>query len=560
MNLGKAVFFSRYFLPAAIFSLAINLFLLAPTVYMLQLSDKVIASRSEETLWLLTGFLVVSLLVMGMLEIVRTNLFAVTNNAIDVKYAPYLFRKMAESVTQRESASYTWALNDLATVKTFVTGHGMMALFDAPWLPIYVGILYLMNPILFYIIAFGTVAMLLLTVLTELLTKRPLVEASNHRRVATRYVDLTMRNAEVVNAMGMVDNIVARWAKVNNKALNAQTKAGMRSGTISGFTKFLRQLLQSLAMGTGTYIILKDPTFTPGMMIAGSILFGKALGPIEMLISSWKSIVEARGAYGRLNRFMKEQSTEVAETLELPPPTGQLVFEHVTYGIRALNRVILKDVSFAIEPGECLGVVGPSASGKSTLARLMVGVWRPVQGVIRIDGADMATWPSARLGPHLGYLPQDIELFAGTVAENIARLGEPDPERVIEAAQLAGLHDLILHMPMGYDTQIGEGGEFLSGGQRQRVALARALYGKPKFVVLDEPNSSLDAEGETALVNCLERLKATGVTTVIITHNPNYLNKVDKLLLMQFGNVAAFGPKQWVLERLGKPAAAPTAT
>lgn len=550
--MGRSAFLFKYVAPAAFFSLVINLFLLAPTIYMLQLSDRVIVSKSEETLWLLTGMLFVALLIMGLIEIVRARLFAITNNAIDAKFAPFLFRKMAETASLPEGSKYPYALGDLATLKGFVTGHGMIALFDAPWLPIYILILYFMNPILFYIIMFGTAMMLALTLATELLTRKPLGEAGTHRRNANRYVDLTIKNAEVVNAMGMLGNIIRKWNRVNNRALNVQTKASTRSGTISGLSKFLRQLLQSLAMGTGTYIILKDPTFTPGMMIAGGILFGKALGPIEMLIASWRSIVDARAAYRRLNYFIAETASAEGQQLELPPPTGQVSFEHVTFGIRTLNRVILKDVTFALEPGECLGIVGPSASGKSTLARLIVGVWKPIQGVIRIDGADLNTWPAERLGKHLGYLPQDIELFTGTVAENIARLDDPDSEKVIEAAKLAGLHDLILHLPNGYDTQIGDGGEFLSGGQRQRVALARALYGGPKLVVLDEPNSSLDNEGEIALVNALASLKEAGVTTVIITHNPNYLNKVDKLLVMQFGNVAAFGPKQWVLERISK--------
>ncbi len=550
--MDKFFFIKRFFLPVAIFSLAINVLLLTPTVYMLQLQDRVIAAKSEETLWLLTGLLCVALVVVGVMEVVRSRILVTANNAIDVIYAPYLLRKMLESASGDEDERQGYLLSDLQTVRSFLTGASVANLFDAPWLPLYAFLLYFMNPLLFFIMIVGSALMFGLTLATEYVTKRPLATAGASSRMASRFVDLSLRNSEVVGSMGMIDSIVKRWLSLNNHVLWLQTQAGVKSGTISGVSKALRQLFQALAMGTGTYIMLKDPTFSMGMMIAGGIIYGKALGPLEFVISGWKGMTEARTAYRRLERFMERAAKQQQTYMELPPPTGQITLEHVTFGIRSLNKVILRDISFSLEPGDILGVIGPSASGKSTLSRLLVGVWKPLQGTIRLDGADINNWPPERLGKYLGYLPQDIELFSGTVAENIARLEQPDSERVITAARLAGLHDLILHLPNGYDTQIGEGGTFLSGGQRQRIGLARTLYGNPRIVVLDEPNSNLDTEGEAALMATIDALKQAGVTTIVVTHNANYLNKVEKLLVLQYGSLAAFGPKEWVLARLKK--------
>lgn len=548
----KLFFIQRYFLPAAFFSLAINLLLLTPSIYMLQLYDRVITTRSKEALWLLSVLLIVALVVMGMIEVVRSRLLVKANNAIDLMYGPTLFRTMAGGATSPEGNQYFYALNDLYTMRTFLTGHGIMGLFDAPWLPIYMFILYFMNPLLFYVLLLGSGLMIALTFASEYLTKQPLAEANAASRTASRFVDLTMKNAEVVNAMGMLGNMTRRWSTLNNRALSLQSKASNRAGVISGATKGVRQIIQAMGMGAGTYIILLDPTFTPGMMIAGGILFGKALGPIEFVIGSWKTLIEARAAYGRLNTFMQECQQEPQCVMELPPPTGQMILEHVTFGIRSANKVIIRDISLSVSAGETLGIIGASASGKSSLARLLVGVWKPLQGVIRIDGADTNNWPPDQLGQYFGYLPQDIELFAGTIAENIARLDEPHADKVIAAAKLAGLHELILRMPQGYDTQIGDGGAVLSGGQRQRIGLARALYGNPKVIVLDEPNASLDTEGEMALVHALDHLKQAGTTTILITHNPNFLNRVDKILVMREGTTAAFGPKEWVMAQLSK--------
>jgi PrtD family type I secretion system ABC transporter len=411
-------------------------------------------------------------------------------------------------------------------------------------------LLYLMNPLLFGLLLFGSVLMIGLTAASEYLTKSCLDEANGASSAAMRFVDSALKNAEVVNAMGMAGSITRRWASLNDRAMALQTVASNRAGNISGITKFLRQFIQSMGMASGAYILLKDPSFSSGLMMAGGILFGKALGPLEYLITGWKGVLEARAAYSRLNEFFLTVEREEPTVMELPPPTGQLSVEHVTFGIRATGKVLVKDANFSLAAGEFLGVVGPSASGKSTLARLLVNVWKPLQGAIRMDGSNIGDWPSDRLGCHIGYLPQDIELFGGTVAENIARLDDPDPEKVISAATLAGMHDLILRLPSGYDTEIGAAGTVLSGGQRQRLGLARALYGNPKLLVLDEPNASLDTAGEVALAEALSQLKRAGKTTIIITHNPNFLQHVDKLLVMSGGEMVAFGSRELIMAQI----------
>ena len=545
--------FLAYFVAAGIFSFFLNLFLLSPSLYMLQVYDRVLGSRSVDTLYFITGLLLVALLVMGGMELVRSRLLVRANNAIDSQLAPYLLKKMTEGAVSPEGNQYAHGLRDLNTIQAFLTGSGIMALFDAPWMPIAMLIMWYMHFYLFLTALIGAVIMVGLTILNEIFTRKSLEEANNASRVAGRHVDLALRNAEVVNAMGMLKGVTRRWSGLNDLVIALQSGASNRAGAISGVTKFVRQALQSICLGVGAYIVLHEPTFSAGMMIAGTIVLGKALGPIEHLIASWKGFLEARIAYTRLDAFIKAQSLEI-EPMELPPPTGQISLEKVVFGIKTTNKVIIKDISFALNAGESLGIIGPSAAGKSTLARLLVGVWKPLQGTIRLDGADLQSWPSDKLGQYIGYLPQDIELFAGSIADNIARLEEPDSDKVIRAAQLAGLHEMILHMPNGYDTYIGEGGAVLSGGQRQRIGLARALYGDPKFIVLDEPNASLDQNGEVALLNALAYMRQLGTTVIVITHKISLLSNVDKLLVVQDGQLAVFGPRDAVFQHLQQQA------
>jgi len=546
--MNKLFFIKNYFLPTALFSLVINLLILSPMIYSFQLFGRVIQTKSIEAFWLLSLLLVIALLVMGALESVKASILVAANNAIDAMISPNLLRKMVEGASSPEQNPYHYALKDLNTVRTFVTGHGMIQLMEALWLPVYMLIIYLMHPYMLYALIFGSTLMWGATVVTGYLTAASLSEANKASSDTARFVDSAIKNSEAVNAMGMLPSLLNKWLFMNDRVMALQTQASRRAGRISGATKFLQQLTGALSMGVFAYISLQEKTLmNPGLMMAGFIIMGKATAPLMYITGSWKNIVDTRVSYIRLDNFFKQASLDPPVLMELPPPTGQIALEHVTFGIRASNKVILKDVSFSLAAGETLGIVGPSASGKSSLARLLVGVWKPQQGIIRMDGADISNWPSEMLGRYVGYLPQNIELFAGTIAENIARLDEPDSELVIAAANLAGLHELILQMPNGYDTQIGEGGDFLSGGQRQRIGLARALYGNPRLLVLDEPNASLDTAGETALINALIKVKTMGMTTILITHNPNYLSQVVKLLILQNGSVAAFGPKEWVL-------------
>ena len=546
----KLFFLKHFLLPAALFSFFNNMLLLAPMVFSMSLFTRVVPTHSEEVLWLLIVQLLLALFVMGALDIVRSRILISANNAMDAMLAPYVLNKMLQGATSPEENPYNYALRDLQTVRVFLTGSGIIQAFDVPWLPIYLLLLYFINPLLFGLLLFGSALMIGITVASEFLTRKPLAEAAGASRAAARFVDSAMNNAEVVSAMGMVPSLTRRWAALNDRVITLQAVASGRAGTISGATKVLRQFTQAMGMGAGAYIMLKDPSFSFGLMLGGGILFGKALGPLEYLIAGWKDIITTRGAYARLDAFFKTVKDDQPVVMELPPPTGQISLEHVTFGIRASNKVLVRDVSLTLAAGEFLGIVGPSASGKSTLARLLVNVWKPLQGVIRMDGSNTTDWPPDRLGRHIGYLPQDIELFAGSIAENIARFDDPDPEKIIAATTLAGMHETILRMPGGYDAQIGASGMTLSGGQRQRIGLARALYGNPKLLVLDEPNASLDAAGEQALVEAMVHLKKAGKTTIIITHNPSFLNHVDKLLIMQNGESAAFGPKDLVLAQL----------
>ncbi|MGB3210387.1 MAG: type I secretion system permease/ATPase [Desulforhopalus sp.] len=537
--------FKVFFISAAGFSFIINMLLLAPSLYMLQVYDRVLSGRSVETLVMMTLLLIVLLLMMGCLEMVRTKLLVEASSGIDDQMGAHVLRRMINNSVSLDQIPYMNGLRDLQLIKQFLTGSGILAFFDAPWLPAYMAILYLMHPIYFVVGILGAIAMLILAILNELSTRTPLEEAGVHGRQASQYIEMSLRNGEVVNAMGMHEGIVSRWRNLNSKVLSQQRKASHRAGAISGSTKFLRQTLQSVMLGIGAYLVLQDQS-SAGIMIAATIMFGKAIGPIEHAIGSWKVMIEARSAYGRLDAFLKSLPADVAH-MQLPPPEGHISVEHVTFGLRATNKVLLKDISFDLLPGEILGLIGPSAAGKSSLARLLVGVWRPLAGFVRIDGADLTTWRSEDLGQYIGYLPQDVELFAGTIAENIARLGVIDSEAVVKAATLAGVHDLVLHLTDGYDTHIGEGGVVLSGGQRQRIGLARALYGSPRFVVLDEPNANLDAEGEIALNNAIAELKRSGATVVIIAHKISLMASVDKLLVLKDGIQVMYGPREEIL-------------
>lgn len=539
------------FLHVGLFSLAINLLLLAPSIYLLQVFDRVITSRSSETLLVLTVAAIGALAIMAVLDLVRGRLLVAAGVVLDRALGQRVLFESLGGAARPGVAGYSYGYRDVGTLRAFLTGPGMFSLFDVPWLPLYILIIFLFHPWLGMIAMAGALLLLVLAVLNERLTRPSLDEFQLHSQKAGRYIEAGLRNAEVVNGMGMASSLAHRWLGQNSLASLAQAGAGRMAGNLGAATKFTRQAIQVAMLGAGAYLVI-ELHVTAGVMMAATIILGRALQPVELLIGGWRSIVEARAAYARLSTLVSDHP-ESRET-ELPHPEGAVVAERVVFAAKGNERVIIKGVSFQLAAGESLGLIGPSASGKSTLARLIIGAWRPVSGSIRVDGADVALRSRESIGRHIGYLPQDVELFFGTVAENIARLGEPDDEAVVDAAKRAHAHDFIVRLPRGYDTEIGEGGAMLSAGQRQRVALARALYGRPCLVVLDEPNAFLDGDGEDALLKTLEGLKSRRVTTILITHRPSLLASMDKVLMLRDGTVEAYGPRDSVIKQVMKPA------
>jgi len=544
----------RVFLTVGGFSLVINLLMLVPSLYMLQVYDRVLTSRSESTLLMLTLLTLGLLGLMAGLEWVRSRLLVRAGSMLDAELNSRIYNAAFEANLRGAGTNAGQAITDLTAVRQFVTGNGVFAFFDAPWFPVYLAVVFLIHPWLGIFAVCGAVVLIFLALANQWATRGLLAQANTASVQSNNDATNNLRNAEVIHAMGMLSNLRTRWYDKYGKVIALQGLASDRAGTITSITKFVRISQQSLILGLGALLAIEGK-ITPGGMIVSSILMGRALAPVEMLIGVWNQFLTARSAYDRLERLLKEFPAR-PESMPLPPPQGHVAFENVLAGAPGTQVPILKGVSFALEPGTILGVIGPTASGKSTLARLLVGVWPTVAGKVRLDGADVYAWDKEQLGNYIGYLPQDIELFGGTIAENIARFGEIDADKVIEAARQAGVHELILRFPNGYDTPIGNAGSFLSGGQRQRIALARALYGGPAFVVLDEPNSNLDEAGEAALVQAVQAQKAAGHTMVIITHRTSILSAVDKLLLLRDGTVQAFGPRQQVLEALTRAAQA----
>ncbi len=538
----------RYFAYAGLFSLAINALLLVPALYMLQVFDRVLSSRSEETLVMLSVGALLALAMMAALDMLRARLLAACGIALDRWLGPSVLQGLLAQTARLGGAEYLNGLRDVSTLRGFLVGAGVIALFDAPWLPLFLVLIYLFHPLLGAVALAGAVLMLFLAVLNERLTRRPLGQVLAAGRRAGRFIDASTANAETVSALGMARAITRRWQALNDAALREQSAASGLGATFAGLTKFTRQFVQMAMLGAGAYLVIAQH-LSAGVMIATTIILGRALAPVEMLVAGWRNLVEVRSAWQRLAQLFAANPPEPAGT-PLPAPRGALAVERVVYGFPGAARPALRGVSFSLNAGESLGVIGPTAAGKSTLARLVVGIWKPAAGAVRLDGSDVATWPREQLGVYLGYVPQAVGLFSGTVAANIARLGEPDAAAVIRAAQRAHAHDMILRLPRGYDTEVGDAGAALSPGQRQRVALARALYGEPRLVVLDEPNANLDAEGDEALVRTLHDLKESTVTVVVAAHRPSLLAGVDKLLVLKDGVAEMFGPRAEVIARV----------
>ncbi len=545
--------YKKIFRSVGFFTAAMNLLLLVPSIYMLEVYDRVLTSRNEFTLLMLSLIILLLYIVYAALDAIRSHTVIEVGKKIDAQLNHRTYTAAFEQNLKVKGGNAGQALNDLTTIRQFVTGPSLYSFFDAPWFPFYLIVIFLFN---FWLGVFSTVCVLILMMLAylnETVTHQPLAEASTLSVQSSNMAGNNLRQAEVIESMGMLPALRERWFALHSQFLERQALASQRAANFSATTKFFRTLMQSLALGFAAFLVLEN-LLSPGMMIAATILLGKATSPVEMVIGSWRQWRGTVSAYERLKKLLADNPPRVTG-MSLPRPKGFLSMEAVFAAPPGVKQAVLKNVTFAIAPGDVLGVIGPSAAGKSTLARVSVGIWPSTPNAARIDGADVYGWNKDELGPAIGYMPQDIEVFPGTVSENIARFTKFKPEDVIEAATAAGVHDMILHFPEGYDTRIGDGGVGLSGGQKQRLAFARALFGKPSLIVLDEPNSNLDEAGEAALVQAIKGLQARNATVMVITHRVPILQVTNKLMLLQEGVVRMFGPTGEVMQALQKQVA-----
>jgi PrtD family type I secretion system ABC transporter len=540
-----------YLLATVFFSFFINLLMFISPLYMLQVYDRVLMSRSSVTLIALSVIAVGMLIVYGILEGVRSRILVRAGLQVDEKLGLPVFQAIFKRSIRAQGGSSTQALRDLDTLREFLSGGAIIAFCDAPWVPIFIAVGFLLHPVLGLVSLGGAIIIFALALANETSTRSSLQAASTSSMKATHEATTNLRNAEVVHAMGMLSAIMNRWSSKHGEALVQQSLASNWAGGLLASSRFVRQALQVAILGAGAYLAILGE-ITPGAMIAASIIMGRALAPVEMAVGQWKTFIAGRGAYSRLEQLFEYDATS-EPPMPLPKPKGHIKVTGVVVVPPGGRTPVLNNISLDLAAGTALGLVGPSGSGKSSLARALVGVWPVVAGTVRYDGADLKQWDPELLGPHIGYMPQDVELFAGTVAENIARFQEIDSDAVVEAAQKAGVHDMILHLPDGYDTQLGEGGQALSGGQRQRVALARALYDAPQILVLDEPNANLDTEGENALARALQQAKSEGRTIVVVSHRPSLLSVVDTIAVLKEGSLMKYGPRETVLGELSKP-------
>ena len=540
-------FLKRPLLVVAAFSFLVNLLLLAPALFMLQVFDRVLASQSKETLLVLSLGMVIALGLMLMLDYLRSRLQGVIGNLIAEQLSPVVVKAMLERSARGVGRTSAEGLRDVAALRNLFSAQGLLALFDTPWAVVYVAVIWLAHPLLGATAASASVLMLVLAVLNDRITRRGIETLQKEAAKATRYLESSLQNAEVVQSLGMSDALIGRWQGQNARVSELQGATARKSVAMAAFTRMARQLVQIMMQALGAYLVISGEG-TPGILVATTVLLGRALSPVEQVVGSWRTLAEARLGFARLTDLLGAAG-EQPERMKLPAPVGRLQAQGLVFRPPQSERMILAGVTFSLEPGESLAIIGASGAGKSTLARLLTGLWTPNTGTVRLDGVDLAQWPRHELGPWLGYLPQDVELFPGTVADNIARLGEADAEKVVLAAQRAGVHALILGLPQGYDTQIDGMGVMLSPGQRQRIALARALYGDPKLLVLDEPNSNLDGAGELALADALKALSGQ-VTVIVVTHRSTLVQHMDKMLVLDGGRVQHFGTVAEVMQAM----------
>ncbi len=528
----------RPLLHVAGFSFFINLLLLIPAIFMLQVFDRVLVSRSTDTLLVLALGAGIGLLLLMALDYVRARLQGVAGNVIAETLSPVVTKLTVAQAARRSGKPLNEGLRDIGTLRAAFSAQGLLAVFDAPWMLIYIALIWLAHPWLGVTAAGAAALMLVLTFVNDWLTRRDIEALQKAASGATRYLEASLANAEVVQTLGMTDALLARWRAKSAEVLRLQGPTARKTVSMAALTRTLRQAVQILMLAVGAYLVITGQA-SPGVTIACTILLGRALQPVEQVVGSWKVLAEARAAFARLATLLDSAAAE-PRRMELPAPRGELIAHQLAFRPQGTERVLLAGVSLRLAAGESLAIIGPSGAGKSTLLRLLTGVWAPTAGVVRLDGSDLAQWPREQLGPWLGYVPQDVELFAGSVAENIARLGEVDSAKVVAAAQRAGVHEMIQSLPDGYDTLVDPTSALLSPGQRQRIALARALYGDPRLLILDEPNSNLDGAGEIALAEALKALRGQ-VTVVVVTHRTTLVQHVDKMLVIEAGRTQHYG-------------------
>jgi len=536
-----------------LFSLASNLLMLMLPIYSLQVLDRVLSSFSMDTLLMLTMIALIAFIFFGIFNAVRTSICARLGEWIETVVAPQILSHTVTQTSQGLSPQGSQNMRDLSTIKNFIASPAIQTLLDAPWAPIFLAIIFVINPLLGLISIVGGLILLVIAYLTEAMTKDPTEEATQHNMQAMRISDAANRNAELIESMGMMPNLLQQWQKVNQKSLLAQGQAADRNNILASLSKSIRMFIQIGIISCGAWLAMNNQ-ISVGGLIASSILSGRALAPFEAAINIWKTVISVRDAYHRLKEELARKMTARGE-MTLPAPTGKLVVENVFYRAPNSDTMILRNVGFVVEPGMSVGIIGPSAAGKSTLSKLLAGIWEPPSGTVRLDGVDIFKWNREDVGKYIGYCPQDVEVFEGTIRDNIARL---DPtatdEEVIHAAKMAGIHELVLRFPDGYETVIGPGLSALSPGQKQRIGLARAVFRNPKMIIMDEPNSNLDGEGEMALMQTLGRLKQQGVTCLVVAHKPSVIAHMDHILMLRAGAVEAFGKREEVLPRyVGNP-------
>ncbi|WP_394764125.1 type I secretion system permease/ATPase [Phenylobacterium sp.] len=540
------------FAVAAAFSFFSNLMYLALPLYTYQVYGRVLVSQSIPTLVVLSAITLFCFAVSSAIDDYRARILINYGVLLDQRVSGKVFSALFDASVRGDPSARTQALRDLDQFRQTLTGAAAAVFFDVPWMPVFIIVLYIISPAVGILATVGGLILLALALLQERTIRPVMKEASDGQLRSYAFTDAALRNGEVVRAMGMLPTLGASWAGHRAVAIERGAAASEISNTYTDIIKAVRQGIQVLIIAIGAYLILKAQIHQ-GMLFANMILASRALQPIEKIVGAWDPLNNMVRAHGRLMQLLSKAEPSAAATT-LPRPKGRLTVEALNFAPPGAAKLLLGNINFAVEAGETLGVIGPSGAGKSTLARLLVGIWRPINGVVRLDGADVFTWDRADFGRHIGYLPQDTELFAGSIRSNIARFRvDISDEEVVNAAQLAGVHELILRLPKGYETEVGDGGHTLSAGQRQRVGLARAMLGNPAFIVLDEPNASLDAEGEEALLKAIDAMKTNGATVVIISHKPSVFRAADKMLVLREGRIELFGPRDQVMNRLMKP-------